>query len=148
MSEPVEVQHKHLIVRAIVQDPPKTPEEVELWVRQLVDLIGMKLIMGPMAARVEVPGNVGVTCVAGIETSHIAVHVWEEPDPKNNREDPLMQLDVYTCGKMNHHVVFAHMKQFIPTQLEFLMLDRERAIDRIVFKEDEEFAKRKENKNE
>ena len=38
------------------------------------------------------PGNRGVTAFAIIETSHIAMHIWDEPNPA------LVQLDVYTCA--------------------------------------------------
>jgi len=122
---PVKPQHKHLIVRAKVQDPLTDPNKTVIWMEELAKLINMKIIMGPFAKRVEVAGNVGVTAIAGIETSHMALHVWEEEDP------PLMQLDVYTCGEMNHNIVFMHMKQFIPTELECLLLDREHCIAKI-----------------
>jgi len=39
------------------------------------------------------PGNQGLTSVTIIETSHIAVHVWDEVSPA------LMQMDVYSCAE-------------------------------------------------
>ena len=33
--------------------------------------------------------------VAIIETSHIAMHIWDEPKPA------LMQFDVYSCGEFD-----------------------------------------------
>ena len=32
-----------------------------------------------MLSTVHMPGNRGITAVAIIETSHIAMHIWDEP---------------------------------------------------------------------
>lgn len=111
--------HKHLIVRAEVQDPPLAPAFVEEWLEELVARIGMKVLSGPHAEYVAVPGNRGVTGVVIIETSHIAMHVWDETNPG------LMQLDVYTCGPFDPDIVFDALEEFVPVKLEYKYLDRE-----------------------
>jgi S-adenosylmethionine/arginine decarboxylase-like enzyme len=111
--------HKHLIIRAKVKNPPKHVIATEQWFRDLIEKIGMKLLRGPIGAYVDVPGNKGLTMVAVIETSHIAMHVWDEEDPA------LMQLDVYTCGAFDPLIVFEQMEQFGITERQFLYLDRE-----------------------
>jgi len=111
--------HKHLIIRAEVKNPPTGRSWTHKWLTQLVEKIGMKICQGPITAYVDVPGNRGLTGVVIIETSHIALHVWDETNPG------LMQFDVYTCGPFNPQTIFDELKQFDPIKLEFKYLDRE-----------------------
>ena len=43
--------HKHFILRAEVENPPKENDDVRLvnWMRYLIQDIGMKLLFGPVA---------------------------------------------------------------------------------------------------
>ena len=72
--DPVIVEHKHVIIRAEVKNPPGKDdlETMRGWVTNLIDRIGMTLLSGPHVEYVDVPGNVGMTTVSIIETSHIA----------------------------------------------------------------------------
>lgn len=121
------IEHKHLIIRAKVKNPPQNVIATEQWFRDLIEKIGMKLLRGPIGAYVEVPGNRGLTMVAIIETSHIAMHVWDEQYPA------LMQLDVYTCGSFDPEIVFDHLKDFDVIETECLYLDREHKLEEINF---------------
>jgi S-adenosylmethionine/arginine decarboxylase-like enzyme len=85
----------------------------------LVDRIGMKILMGPYSIYSNMEGNQGLTAVTIIETSHIAMHVWDEVSPA------LMQLDVYTCSTLNIDDVFEVLEQFEPTKIEYKYIDRE-----------------------
>ena len=114
--------HKHLIIRAEVKTPPKDPAWVKNWMASLVEKIGMKVLSGPHAEYVDVVGNEGVTGVVIIETSHIAMHVWDALDP------PLLQLDVYTCGPFDPTIIFDELKQFDLIKLEHKYLDREHGL--------------------
>jgi S-adenosylmethionine/arginine decarboxylase-like enzyme len=114
--------HKHLIIRAEVNNPPKNAAWAEDWIVKFIGKIGMKLCAGPISAYVDVPGNRGLTVSAIIETSHIAMHVWDEPDPS------LIQLDVYTCGPLDTSVVFNELLQFDPVKIEHKFLDREHGL--------------------
>jgi S-adenosylmethionine/arginine decarboxylase-like enzyme len=60
---------------------------LENWMSTLIAAQGMKILSGPHVAYVENPGNRGLTGVAIIETSHVAVHIWDEVSPA------LVQLD-------------------------------------------------------
>ena len=42
-------EHKHIIIRAEVNDPPQKNdgESLVLWIKYLIDKIGMKLLHGP-----------------------------------------------------------------------------------------------------
>lgn len=115
--------HKHLIIRAEVNNPPKNPSWCHQWMRELVEKIGMKICQGPIVSYVDVPGNRGLTGVVIIETSHIAMHVWDEPNPG------LVQLDVYTCGPFEPNTIFEELKQFDPVKVEYKYLDREHGLE-------------------
>jgi len=113
------LEHKHLIVRAELSNPPKCAEAIQDWMKNLVDKIGMKILMGPYAVYSDMVGNRGLTAVTIIETSHIAMHVWDEVEPA------LMQLDVYTCSALNIDDVFAALQEFYPEHVEYKYIDRE-----------------------
>jgi len=113
------LEHKHLIVRAELMNPPQCDVEIQDWMKKLVDTIGMKILMGPYAIYSDMVGNRGLTAVTIIETSHIAMHVWDEDNPA------LMQLDVYTCSTLNIEDVFEALDEFGPTHVQFKYIDRE-----------------------
>jgi len=85
----------------------------------LVDKIGMNILIGPYAVYSDMKGNAGLTAVTIIETSHIALHVWDEVTPA------LMQLDVYTCSTMDINDVFDSIKEWEPSKIEYKYIDRE-----------------------
>ena len=113
------LEHKHLIVRAEINEPPKSVVAIHDWMRELVDKIGMNILMGPYAVYSDMEGNAGLTAVTIIETSHIALHVWDEVTPA------LMQLDVYTCSTLDINDVFEAIKVWDPTKIEYKYIDRE-----------------------
>ena len=113
------LEHKHLIVRAEINNPPYSPNDIKQWMRDLVDTIGMNILMGPYAVYSDMEGNAGLTAVTIIETSHIAMHVWDEVSPA------LMQLDVYTCSTLDINDVFAAVQVFEPSKVEYKYIDRE-----------------------
>lgn len=117
------LQHKHLLIRAEVRKPPTDVEAIKAWFLRLIDEIDMKLLMGPISAYVDVPGNRGLTCAAIIETSHIVMHVWDETDPG------LMQLDVYTCGALDPEEVFDAIAEFDPKHVDYKYIDREHGFE-------------------
>lgn len=113
------LEHKHLIVRAELNNPPKCTTAIDIWMKNLVEAIGMKILMGPYSVYSEMVGNQGLTAVTIIETSHIAMHVWDEVEPG------LMQLDVYTCSQLNTEDVFKAIEEFEPVKVEYKYIDRE-----------------------
>lgn len=114
--------HKHLIVRAEVSNPPTQEDVISDALKELVDKIGMKLLMGPYAKYVNVVGNRGLTAVCIIETSHIVIHTWDECSP------PVVQLDVYTCGALDINIVFDWLQRYSPTKIDYKYIDRENGI--------------------
>ena len=119
-------QHKHLIIRAEVKRPLKTEKETKQWLRKIVKKIDMKIIKGPYASYVSKEGNRGITGVVMIETSHIAVHVWDETTPA------LVQCDVYSCAEFSSNEVLAEFIDMEVTKIDHIMLDRANGIKTIV----------------
>ena len=111
--------HKHVIIRAEVLSPPNDENLVSTHVKDLIDSIGMKLLMGPYAKYVDMPGNRGLTVASIIETSHIVMHTWDECNPA------VIQLDVYTCGGFNPQIVFDWLQKYQPTKIDYKYIDRE-----------------------
>ena len=127
--------HKHAIIRAEVLNPPTDEKLVSNSVKTLIELIGMKLLMGPYAKYVDMPGNRGLTVASIIETSHIVMHTWDECDPA------MIQLDVYTCGPLDPNVVFTWLEQYKPTKIDYKYIDREFDLHEIPLREQQEQQK-------
>ena len=118
-------KHKHLIVRADIGWCPKEEDlnRISDWIRSLIKKIDMKLLAGPYTTYVNEKGNKGMTSVAIIETSHIALHIWDETNPG------LMQLDVYSCADFLPDDVFNEINLMFKTvKMEYKFLDREKEL--------------------
>jgi len=112
--------HKHLIFRAEAVSPPMEEKYLTDWLYDFIKSINMKVLMGPYVIYHNVPGNRGITGAAIIETSHIVMHVWDEPSPA------LMQFDVYSCGEFNPETICKKIKKdFEITKIEYKFLNRE-----------------------
>jgi len=112
--------HKHLIVRADVKKPPIEVNYLTHWLHDFIKSINMKVLMGPYVIYHNVPGNRGITGAAIIETSHIVMHVWDEPNPA------LMQFDVYSCGEFDPEEICKKIKNdFDVVKIDYKFLDRE-----------------------
>ena len=86
--------HNHVLINGYTLLPPTDEKQTIAWMQELVTSIGMKTIQGPFASYVTKEGNRGLTAAVMIETSHIAMHVWDETDPA------FMQFDLYTCSTL------------------------------------------------
>lgn len=113
------LEHKHIIIRAEVDSPPFDETRIKDWLAKLVDDLGMKIMMGPIAGYSPVVGNRGLTAAVVIETSHIVLHAWDEESPA------MLQLDVYTCSHLDKNVVLNAIQEFQPTHVDYKILDRE-----------------------
>ena len=110
--------HKHLIIRAEVNHPITSEKELKRWLRKLVKKIDMNIIKGPYTAYVSKEGNRGITGVVMIETSHIAIHVWDEISPA------LVQCDVYSCAEFSSNEVLTEFVNMEVVKIDHMMLDR------------------------
>ena len=95
-------------------------------IKKFIEEIGMKVMMGPYVKYSHMIGNRGITGAAIIETSHIVMHVWDEPDPA------LLQFDVYSCGEFDPETICNKIKRdFNTTKIEYKFLDRENDLSEI-----------------
>jgi len=118
--------HKHLIVRAEAVTPPTDEEQLTEWMKEFVESINMKIFMGPYVKYCHMEGNRGITAVAIIETSHIAMHIWDEINPA------LMQFDVYSCGDLDVEAICKKIKEdFNIKKIEYKFLNRETGLQDI-----------------
>ena len=78
----------------------------------------MKIIKGPYASYVSKEGNCGVTGIVIIETSHIAIHIWDEPTPA------LVQCDVYSCAEFSSNEVLAEFVSMDVVKIDHILIDR------------------------
>ena len=112
------MNHKHLLMRVEVLNPPKDRPHVEAWLVELVNKIGMVLAAGPISAYITKEGNEGLTACVLIETSHITMHVWDEATP------PFIQFDLYSCKEFKIDDVIDHFNVFHPVDIKTLLIDR------------------------
>lgn len=114
--------HNHAIIRAEVKKPIINVAGIIYWTKDLIKDIGMELSEtssgNPIAAYIDDENNRGVTCAALIKTSHIAVHIWDEPDPA------LVQLDVYTCSELPMKKVEESLQIMKPQKIEYKVFNR------------------------
>lgn len=121
------IEHKQAIVKAGVKwfFKKEHKELFEDWMRDLVKDMGMNLLAGPISAYVDRDELRGWSGSCLIETSHVAIHVWDEHSPI------LIQADIYTCGAMNFDVILKYLEHFEIVErdgkkdIEYLLLDRE-----------------------
>jgi S-adenosylmethionine/arginine decarboxylase-like enzyme len=115
------LEHKHLILNASINNPPleKDVPFMTEWFRELIESINMKILMGPYVVYSNMVGNRGFTGVTVIETSHTALHIWDECKPA------VMKLDVYTCSSLDLETIFNKIEVFSPINMEYVLLDRE-----------------------
>ena len=117
--------HKHLIIRAEVNRQITSEKEIKRWLRNVVKKIDMKIIKGPYASYVSKEGNRGITGVVMIETSHIAVHIWDETTPA------LVQCDVYSCAEFSSNEVLSEFMDMEVTKINHIILNRAEEIKTI-----------------
>ena len=128
MKNPIQV-HKHLILRAEANKVPTNEDVLTVWLKDFIESINMKILMGPYVKYCTMEGNRGITGIAVIETSHIAIHVWDEPVPA------LMQIDIYSCAEFDPYKIAEKIKSdFDVVKLDNKYLNRETGLKAIRLK--------------
>lgn len=114
------LDHKHIIVNAIVRKPPGEGDEelVKDWLRRLIAAVKMKIVIGPHVHYCKADENEGITASVNIETSHAALHVWDKLKPA------IFRFDLYSCATFDPDVVVDFVKEFDPMTVEYVVLDR------------------------
>lgn len=111
--------HKHLIITADIENTYFTENEISKWISDLVKTIEMKILFGPVSIYSTKKENQGITSFCIIETSHIALHLWDEEFPGK------LQLDVYSCSNFCKEDIFNSLSFFKPKSVKYKFLDRE-----------------------
>jgi len=117
------LEHKHLIIRAEVKNPPKCVNFMDSWMKSLVEKIGMKILDGPRTIYSDMEGNRGLTSSVILNTSNACIHTWDEVDPG------ILMFDIYSCGHLDPEMVLPELDIFSPTKVEFMFLDRENGLN-------------------
>ena len=119
------LEHRHLVISANIHKPPLENDLLFMkdWFKELVEDINMKILMGPFVVYSNMVGNRGFTGVTVIETSHAALHIWDEIYPAK------MELDVYTCSPLDISIIFDKIKIFDPVDMQYIYLNRNSGID-------------------
>lgn len=119
-------QHNHLLINAKTPFPLTNKRRMKKWLKGLVHDIGMYRIAGPFVHYVDKPGNKGLTAVVMIETSHIALHVWDEPVPAH------IQFDIYTCSGLDvEKTLLKIVSELQITQIDWVFYDREKGFKEV-----------------
>lgn len=116
------LQHKHLLVRAEVNNPPFEEARIIEWLKKLVSDLGMNILYGPFAMYCDLENNEGMTAGCVLSTSHCMLHSWDKI------RQPIIQLDIYTCSDLNLQIAWDAIEEFKPTKVEYKFLDREHSL--------------------
>jgi S-adenosylmethionine/arginine decarboxylase-like enzyme len=80
-------------------------------------------VKNPIAYYCNTNGNRGVTGVAILETSHCAIHVWDEEFPAK------VEFDIYSCSDFKPEDIIDILTAFFdPISVEYKFIDRENGL--------------------
>lgn len=121
------LNHRHMIVTAYCTNCPTSADAGEVWLRKLVDLVGMQVLFDAKALYCEDLGNEGVTGVVGLTTSHASFHSWHLADK------PFLTMDLYSCRDFPSDVILTHLNEgFGAYRCNFMVIDRNDGKNEIV----------------
>jgi S-adenosylmethionine/arginine decarboxylase-like enzyme len=111
--------HLHLLVKGYIKTPPKTEKLLNIWFKQLVENVNMKVVAGPTSVYVNEPGNEGITGTVTLATSHASIHVWDNKNPA------MFQFDIYSCSDFKPKDVLNHIDDWFGlTEAHWQFIDR------------------------
>lgn len=118
------LKHKHLLVNLKVNAPPRDGEEVEYFLALLIKRVNMKiaradtLLKNPQGYYCNTLGNQGATGTGILETSHTALHTWDEQGPAK------FDFDLYSCSEFDVQKVLNICKTFEIVGGDYVVYDR------------------------
>lgn len=119
--------HMHLLLNAQITDPPgpESCERINEFMRGMVEHVRMKVMLDPVTAWCDEPGNEGITSTVILTTSHCAMHIWNLPEPHPS----MMQFDLYSCAPFEVSEVYEYIsRHFNVISASYKFLDREREL--------------------
>ena len=94
----------------------------------MVEHVRMKVMLDPVSAWCDEPGNEGITSTVILTTSHCAMHIWNMPGPQPS----VMQFDLYSCAPFEVSEVFDYINRYFKVQrASYKFLDREQGFTEI-----------------
>lgn len=112
-------EHKHIIIRAYANNPPKDANRLSDWCKEVVAAVGMKVIAGPLVVYGDMPGNAGYTAVTILDFSHLAIHSWDEVSPG------LIEFDLFSCKDFDVNIVLDKLEEFDIVSHSIMMVNRD-----------------------
>lgn len=119
MANSILREHKHVIVRAYVKNPPVNATALSEWCTDVITSVGMKCIGGPLVVHSDMEGNAGYTAVAILDFSHLAIHSWDEISPA------LIEFDLFSCKNFDIETVLTKLNEFGIVSYSTLIVDRD-----------------------
>jgi S-adenosylmethionine/arginine decarboxylase-like enzyme len=107
-----------MLVRAYVHNPPKEEAKLNSWLTELVSDVKMKVVVPAKSKYVEADGNQGLTGSINIETSHMAIHIWDEESPAK------VEMDLYSCACFEKETVLKKIDEWNLEKYHLMMVDR------------------------
>lgn len=120
-----DLDHKHILIKALFVTAPNNTDALEDWLRDLVVAIDMKILMEPQVFYCDTPGNEGVTGGVIIETSHCTFHIWED------RNVPYMNFDLYSCKRFDPNIVLQFISKLGAVSAQWKLIDRNDGIKEV-----------------
>lgn len=139
------LKHKHVLLNLLVKNPPRDHEEVEAFLAFLIKRVNMKiakadsLLKNPQGYYCNTLGNSGATGTGILETSHTALHTWDEQNPCK------FDFDLYSCSEFEVEKILTLCQCFDIISGSYIIIDRDVAITPIemgVVEEDGIISKR------
>jgi S-adenosylmethionine/arginine decarboxylase-like enzyme len=112
-------EHTHVIIRAYVNRPPTEENALAEWCKEAIDLVGMRVIGGPLVVYSDLEGNKGYTAVAILDFSHLAIHCWDEISPA------LIEFDLFSCKSFDVNHVLHKLNEFDIVSHHLMIVNRE-----------------------
>jgi len=112
-------QHKHIILRAYVKNPPSTEIQLSEWCKDVISRVGMNVISGPHVVYSDMVDNEGFTAVAVLDFSHLSIHTWDKVNPA------LIEFDLFSCKDFDVNIVLDKLNEFDIITSSQLVVDRD-----------------------
>lgn len=119
MSKQIVREHKHVIVRAYVNNPPSSEKQLSDWCIDCINMVGMRVIGGPLVVYSDMEGNKGYTAVAILDFSHLSIHCWDEISPG------LIEFDLFSCKDFDVESVINKLNDFGLVSYSHIVVDRD-----------------------
>jgi len=122
------LKHKHVLLNLKVENPPRDHEEVEAFLSFLIKRVNMKIAKAPSILKnptgyyCNTLGNSGATGTGILETSHTALHTWDEQNPCK------FDFDLYSCSEFEVEKVLTLCQCFDIIEGTYIIIDRDGAV--------------------